>query len=59
VWTYTIKDGARVESFDTFGPSIRRRVDEKLADIVGLLAHRSLHRPLEPPDPALGDVSVE
>lgn len=39
VWTYTLKDGARVDAFDTFGPSIRRRVDDKLSDIADLLAH--------------------
>jgi hypothetical protein len=37
VWTYTLKDGARVYPFDTMGPKIRRRVDEKLDAVVALL----------------------
>ncbi len=38
VWTYTLKDGARVDPFDTLGPHVRRRVDEKLEAVAGLLA---------------------
>lgn len=38
LWTYTFKDGARVEPFDTLGPSVRREVDARLETLVALLA---------------------
>lgn len=38
VWTYTLKDGARVAPFDSMGPTIRRRVDERLDAVAGFLA---------------------
>jgi hypothetical protein len=38
VWTYTLKDGPRVQPFDTLGSTVRRRVDEKLETVAGLLA---------------------
>ena len=37
VWTYTHKDGARVDAFDTFGPSTLRRVEAKLEAVAGFL----------------------
>jgi hypothetical protein len=37
LWTYTLKDGAHVDPFDTLGPRIRRKVDEKLDAVVALL----------------------
>lgn len=36
-WTFTIKDGANVQPFDTIGPKVRRVVDEKLNAVVALL----------------------
>jgi hypothetical protein len=39
VWDFTIKDGGSVEAFDTFGPTIRRRVEDKLDAVAALLAH--------------------
>ncbi|MGH2817352.1 MAG: DNA glycosylase AlkZ-like family protein [Actinomycetota bacterium] len=36
-WTYTQKDGAAVQLFDTLGPKTRRRIDEKLDAVAGLL----------------------
>lgn len=36
-WTFSLKDGAEVQPFDTLGPAVRRRVDEKLEEIAGLL----------------------
>jgi Winged helix DNA-binding domain len=38
LWSYTIKDGPRVEPFDTFGPSIRRKVDAEMDRLVAFLA---------------------
>ena len=37
-WTFTVKDGPAVQPFDTLGPRIRQRVDEKLEQIGDLLA---------------------
>jgi hypothetical protein len=37
-WTYTLKDGAAVQPFDTLSPKARRRIDEKLDAIAGLLS---------------------
>jgi hypothetical protein len=36
-WTFTLKDGANVQPFDTLGPKIRARIDERLGAVVGLL----------------------
>jgi hypothetical protein len=36
-WTYTLKDGAAVQAFDSLGPKTRRRIDEKLESVAGLL----------------------
>jgi hypothetical protein len=36
-WTFTVKDGPAVQPFDTLGPRVRKRVDEKLKEIAGLL----------------------
>jgi hypothetical protein len=38
LWSYTLKDGAQVEPFDSLGPTVRRRVDEKLDAVAELLA---------------------
>jgi hypothetical protein len=38
LWTYTFKEGARIEAFDTLGPNIRRRVDAQLEAVAGFLA---------------------
>lgn len=38
LWTYTLKDGAHVEPFDTLGPSVRRTVDDRLEKVARLLA---------------------
>ncbi|MGH2735506.1 MAG: DNA glycosylase AlkZ-like family protein [Actinomycetota bacterium] len=37
VWTYTLKDGPRVEPFDTLGRSVRRGVDDKIEAVAALL----------------------
>jgi hypothetical protein len=37
-WTFSLKDGAGVQPFDTLGPTIRKRVDAKLDEVAGLLA---------------------
>lgn len=37
-WTFTLKDGSAVQPFDTLGPTIRRKVEEKFEVIVQLLA---------------------
>jgi winged helix DNA-binding protein len=37
-WTYTLKEGADVQPFDTIGPRSCRRVDEKLDAVASLLA---------------------
>ncbi|MGH2819235.1 MAG: DNA glycosylase AlkZ-like family protein [Actinomycetota bacterium] len=37
-WTYTLKDGASVQPFDTLGTRTRRRIDERLDAVAGLLA---------------------
>jgi hypothetical protein len=36
-WTYTLKDGADIQPFDTLGPTSRRRVGERLESVAGLL----------------------
>ena len=36
-WTFSLKDGADVQPFDTLGPKVRRRVDAKLDEIASLL----------------------
>jgi hypothetical protein len=36
-WTFSKKDGAHVQPFDGLGPKIRRRVDDQLDAIAGLL----------------------
>jgi Winged helix DNA-binding domain len=36
-WTYTVKEGPAVQPFDRLGPKTRRRVDEELFAIAGLL----------------------
>ncbi len=38
LWSYSFKDGARVDPFDTLGPTIRRRVEAKLGAVAALLA---------------------
>jgi len=37
-WTFSLKDGADVQPFQTFGPKVRKRVEAKLDEIAGLLA---------------------
>jgi hypothetical protein len=37
-WTFSLKDGADVQPFDTLGPKVRKRVDEKLDEVAGLLS---------------------
>jgi hypothetical protein len=36
-WTFTLKDGVDVQPFDDFGAKTKRRVDEKLEAVAGLL----------------------
>ncbi|MFN2388008.1 MAG: DNA glycosylase AlkZ-like family protein [Actinomycetota bacterium] len=36
-WTYTVKDGAQVQPFDRLGTRTRARIDDRLAEVVGLL----------------------
>jgi hypothetical protein len=36
-WTFTVRNGPAVHPFDTLGPKVRRRIDEKLEAIAGLL----------------------
>ena len=38
-WTITVKDGPAVQPFDTLGPQVRNKVDEKLEEVVALLRH--------------------
>jgi hypothetical protein len=38
VWTYTLKDGPCVHPFETWGPGLRRRIDEKLDVVAALLS---------------------
>jgi hypothetical protein len=38
LWSYTIKDGPRVEPFDKLGPTVRRKVDAEMDRIMGFLA---------------------
>jgi hypothetical protein len=38
LWSYTLKDGPRVEPFDTLGPTVRRKVDDELDRLVRFLA---------------------
>jgi hypothetical protein len=40
-WTFTLKDGADVQPFDTLGPKIRARIDDGLGAVAGLLAEGS------------------
>lgn len=37
-WTYSLKDGAEVQPFDTVGPRVRRRIEERLEAIARFLA---------------------
>jgi len=37
-WTFTLKGGPTVQPFDTLGPRIRRKVNEKLGAVARLLA---------------------
>jgi hypothetical protein len=39
-WTYTVRDGADLQPFDTLGPTIRRKVGEKIEAIARFLASR-------------------
>jgi hypothetical protein len=38
LWSYTIKEGAAVDLFDSLGPTPRRKLDEKIAAVADLLA---------------------
>jgi hypothetical protein len=38
LWTYTFKEGARLDPFDNLGPRIRRRVEAQLEAVAGFLA---------------------
>jgi hypothetical protein len=38
-WTYSLKEGADVQPFDTLGPTIRKRVTEKLDGVARFLSH--------------------
>lgn len=38
LWSYTIKDGPSVEPFDSFGPSVRRKVEGALERVVAFLS---------------------
>lgn len=38
LWSYTIKDGARIDPFDELGPTVRRKVDAELGRLVEFLA---------------------
>lgn len=37
-WTFSLKEGAAVQPFDTLGPTIRRKVEERLEAIAGFLS---------------------
>lgn len=37
-WTFSIKEGAEVQAFDTLGPTIGRKVEERLEAVAGFLA---------------------
>lgn len=36
-WTFTLKDGADLQPFDTLGPAVRRKVGERLEEVAALL----------------------
>ena len=36
--SFTVKEGAAMQPFDTLGPTARRRIGEKLDVVAGLLA---------------------
>lgn len=38
IWTYTLKDGARVQPFGSYGPKVKQRVDAKLEEVAALLS---------------------
>jgi DNA glycosylase AlkZ-like len=37
-WTFTLKEGAKLQPFDKLGPRVKRQVDEKLNETAGLLS---------------------